>query len=136
MPYIRALIQPSSNKKKPVLLKKGLLIDSFKKNNVTLLPRHTRYPKLSPVVLDMIVSQLDILPQPSNSLVDFCQRIQEACDDISQDTINYIISSMHRRVIECLGDPIFQYGNVIIPYTHSLNNFFKLLNSQWVYNIQ
>lgn len=76
----------------------------FEENDVNLLPWPARSPDLSPIehVWDMMDRRLRHLAHPPNTIAELRQQLQIAWDEIPQDAINHLISSMPRRVTFCI----------------------------------
>lgn len=73
-------------------------------NNVNCLPWPARSPDLNPIehVWDMMDRRLRRLPHPPNNLGELRQQLQIAWNELAQDAIDQLISSMSRRVAECV----------------------------------
>lgn len=76
----------------------------LEENNINMLPWPPRSPDLSPIehVWDMMERRLRRLPHPPNTLEELRQQLQIAWDEVPQEDINNLISSMPRRVAECI----------------------------------
>lgn len=82
----------------------NVTLDFLAENNVNCLPWPPRSPDLNPIehVWDMMDKRLRRLPHPPNTLEELRQQLQVAWEELPQEAIDNLISSMPRRVAECL----------------------------------
>lgn len=79
-------------------------LEFLAQNNVLQLPWPARSPDLNPIehVWDMMDRKLRRLPHPPNTLEELRQQLQVAWNELPQEAIDHLISSMPRRVTECI----------------------------------
>lgn len=104
LPYLRTLHDPifQQDNARPHVVR--LTVNHLHNAQVNLLPWPPRSPDLSPIehVWDIMGRRLTNLPHPPQTLEALRHEIQLAWDEIPQEDINHLISSMPRRLNECI----------------------------------